>query len=226
MSFFNRFQWIFLSPTRVFADIKEGNAPWWQPWVWISIIYVVVGYFSMPIQKAIVELNADGLPAEQLDQQLEFMENFGWLQPVTTPIVMLVVTLIVAGLSYILVSILSDRANFKKYFTITLYSSIVATLSTALATLVIRMRGIESIQSVSDARFSIGLGFLAPEEGALIRSIFLSADFFTVWSYVLIVMGLMYVFEMSRKHAIYCIVPLWIIQVLFLFIGEVTGGFS
>lgn len=226
MGFFNRFQWIFISPTRVFADVKEGNAPWWQPWVWISVIYVVVGYFSVPIQMAVLELNPNDVSADQLDQQIGFLESFWWLQLITTPIMMLVVTLIVAGLSYILVSILSDQANFKKYFTINLYSGIVGTLSTVLTTLVVRMRGIDSIQTVADARFSIGLGFLAPEEGALVRSVLLSVDFFSVWAYVLVVMGLMYVFGMSRKHAIYCIIPLWIMQVLFLVIGEVTGGMT
>ena len=79
--------------------------------------------------------------------------------------------------------------------------------------------------SVADAKFSVWLGFIAPEEGALIRSVLLSVDFFSIWSYVLIVMGLMHVFEMPKRQAIYCIIPLWIIQVLFMLIGEVTGGY-
>ncbi len=83
---------------------------------------------------------------------------------------------------------------------------------------------VDAIQTVADAKFSIGLGFLAPEEGALARALFSSVDVFSIWSYVLIVMGLMYVFEMARRQAIYCIIPLWLLQVLFLFIGEVTGG--
>jgi hypothetical protein len=134
--------------------------------------------------------------------------------------------LIVAGLSYVLVSILCDRANFKKYFTINLYAAIVGTLTTVVGTLVIRLRGIDSIRTAADGRFSLGLGFLAPEEGALVRSVLLSVDFFSIWTYVLVVMGLMHVFGMSRRNAIYCIIPLWIIQILFLFIGEVTGSYG
>jgi hypothetical protein len=173
---------------------------------------------------AVMELNTSGLSADQLDQQIEMAQKFAWLQPVITPIIMLVVSLMVAGLSYILVSILSENANFKKYFTLNLFTGIVASLSTVLTTLVVRMKGIEAIQTAADARFSIGLGFLAPAEGALVRSVLLSIDFFSIWAFVLIVMGLMQIFGMSRKNAIICIIPLWILQVVFLLIGEVTGG--
>ncbi len=225
MGFFNRFVWIFVSPSKVFADIKEGKASWWQAWVWLSVIYLIVGYFSKPVQLAVMELNPSDLPLDQLDKQLEIMEGWGyWAQLAATPVILLVVALIVVGLSYILVSILADRASFKQYFSLNMYAGIVASLATVMTTLVIRMKGMDAIQTVADAKFSIGLAFLAPEEGALARALFSSVDVFSIWSYVLIVMGLMYVFEMARRQAIYCIIPLWLLQVLFLLIAEVTGG--
>ena len=225
MGFFNRFVWIFVSPSKVFADIKDGKASWWQAWVWLSVIYLIVGYFSKPVQLAVMELNPSDLPLDQLDKQLEIMEGWGyWVQLAATPVILLVVALIVVGLSYILVSILADRASFKQYFSLNMYAGVVASLATVLTTLVSRMKGIDAIQSVADAKFSIGLAFLAPEEGALARALFSSVDVFSIWSYVLIVMGLMYVFDMARRQAIYCIIPLWLLQVLALFIGEVTGG--
>jgi hypothetical protein len=225
MDFFNRFVWIFTSPSKVFSDVKEGKASWWQPWVWMSAIYIVVGYYARPIQIAVTELNLGNLTPEQLDKRLELMEGWMyWVQLASTPLVMLVAALAVSGISYILVSILSERANFKKYFTISLYTSIVASLASVVATLVIRMKGVETIRTAADAKFSIGLAFLAPEEGMLVRAILSSVDFFSVWSYVLIAMGLMHVFDMSRKNAIYCLIPIWMIQVLFLLIAEATGS--
>jgi hypothetical protein len=225
MEFFNRFVWIFVSPSKVFEDIKESKAPWWQPWLWLSLIYVIVGYFSKPVQLAVMELNPSDLPADQLDKQLEIMEGIGyWIQLAATPVIMLVMGLVVAGLSYILVSIFADRASFKQYFSLNLYAGIVASVATVLATLVVRMKGIDAIQSAADAKFSIGLAFLAPEEGALVRAVLSSVDFFSIWSYVLVVMGLTYVFGIPRRPAIYCVVPLWVMAVLFLLIAEVTGG--
>jgi hypothetical protein len=225
MGLLNRFVWIFVSPSKVFADIKDGKAAWWQPWVWLSVIYVIVGYFSKPVQLAVMELNPSNLPPDQLDKQLEIMAGWGyWLQLAATPVILLVMGLAVAGLSYILVSILADRASFKQFFSLNIYAGIVASAATVLATLVVRMKGIDAIQSAADAKFSIGLAFLAPEEGALIRAVLSSVDFFSIWSYVLVVMGVMYIFDMPRRQAIYCVIPLWVMAVLFLIIAEVTGG--
>lgn len=222
MGFFNRFLWIFTSPDNVFVDVREGNAPWWQPWVWISIISIVVGYLYLPVTVAVIELNPNGLPAEQIDQQIRFAE-MTWLQ-LLTPIAVLLMSLIVAGLSYILVSILSENASFKKYFTLSLYCSIIGLLTMVVSLVVVRMKGVESIQTADDASFSIGLGFLAPEAGGLVKAVLTSVDFFTVWAYVLMAMGLMRIFGMSRKNAVICIIPLWVLNIIFGWLREVTGG--
>jgi len=227
MGFFNRLSWIFFSPARLFEDIKEGNAPWWQAWLWLSIIYVIVGYASIPINIALVEINPQNLSAEQVDQQLAFFEGIGkWVQIGATPVILLLVTLAVSGLVYILVSILSEKANFKKFFALSLYTSIVSSLANVIATLVVRMKGVDAIRTADDAKFSIGLRFLVPEEGALVKALLASIDFFAIWSFVLVVMGLMHLFEMTRRQAIYCIIPMWIIYVGMLLLGEVTGSFG
>ena len=227
MGFLNRLAWIFFSPARLFQDIKEGNARWWQAWIWMSIIYLIVGYASIPINIALVEINPQDLPPEQVDQQLAFFEGAGkWLQVGATPVILLLVSLAVSGLVYVLVSILSDKANFKKFFALSLYASIVSSMANVIATLVVRMKGVDTIRTVADAKFPIGLGFMAPEEGALARALFNSVEFFAIWSFVLVVMGLMQIFEMPRRQAIYCIIPLWIIYVGMVLLGEVTGSFG
>lgn len=227
MGFFNRFSWAFVSPTRLFADIKEGRASWWQAWIWLSIIYLVVGYFSMPINIALIEINSQDLTPEQVDQQLAVFEGpLKWVQVAASPLIILLVSLIVSALTYIVVSILSEKARFKQFFALSLYASVVSSMANVLTTIVVRMRGVENIRTAADARFSVGLGFLAPEEGALVRAVLGSFDFFAIWSFVLVVMGLMHIFEMTRKQAIICIVPLWVIYVAMMLLGEMTGSFG
>ena len=103
---------------------------------------------------------------------------------------------------------------------------IVSSLANVIATLVVRMKGVDAIRTADDAKFSIGLRFLVPEEGALVKALLASVDFFAIWSFVLVVMGLMHLFEMTRRQAIYCIIPMWIIYVGMLLLGEVTGSFG
>jgi len=35
MGFFNRFIWVFASPGKLFDEIKDGRAPWWQASMWL-----------------------------------------------------------------------------------------------------------------------------------------------------------------------------------------------
>lgn len=226
MSFFNRFVWIFVSPSRVFADIREERVSWWQPWVWLSIMYVIIGVFSLPIQRVLLELNEQGLTAEQLDQQLRMMDKFGLVQVASTPFVALALGAAVAGITYVLVSIISSQATFKKYFTITLYSGLVAGAAQIISVAIVRARGLDTIRSADDAMVSVGLRFLAPENNTVLKALFSSFEFFSLWSLFLIGMGLVHVFGMSRGQAILCVIPWWIIFFAMTLVGQIFGGMA
>jgi hypothetical protein len=214
--------WIFVSPARVFAEIREGNARWWQPWIWQSVIYLIAGYLSLPIQRAVMELNVNDLSPDDLAKQLEFMDRFGVLQILATPVLLLLFSLALAGITYVLVTILSSKANFRQYFTITLYASIIGALSMLVSTVVVRMRGVETIRVPEDAQVSLGLGFLVPE--GMWHAVLNSVEVFAVWSLILIGMGLMHVFDMTRKQAVACVIPWWVIIALFAIMGQAFGG--
>ena len=224
MGFFNRLLWVFHSPSKLFADIRDDKATWWQAWIWLSLIGVVAAYFLLPVSMIVIELNDTGLPVDQVDAQLDFLEKWGTALLATTPVTVLVQALIVFGLGYILVSILSANASFKKFFTIGLYASIIANCASVLNLIVVRMKGLDTIQSAYDAEFSVGLSFLAPEDGLLLKSLFSSFELFTIWALVVVAMGLMQVFEMSRKHAVICVIPLWLLFFLQRLMSVALGG--
>jgi hypothetical protein len=224
VSFFNRLVWIFVSPSRVFSDISEGRAPWWQPWVWQSILYVIAGLISLPIQRTVAELNLNDLPADQLQKQLELMDRFGWVQMAGTPFLLLLLGLLLAGVTYVLVTILSPQANFRKYFTLTLYVSIIGALSLIVGNVAVRMRGLDAIRTIEDSQITLGLGFLAPEGNTLVYGILSTINVFSIWSFVVLGMGLMAIFGMSRGNAIACVLPWWVIAVIFTVMGAAFSG--
>jgi hypothetical protein len=224
MGLLNRFIWIFVSPTRVFDDVRDGRSPWWEPWIWQSIIYAIAGYISLPIQRAVTELNADNLSPEQLEQQLSAIDRFGWLQVVATPPLILLLGLFLAGVTYVLVTILSSRANFRQYFTITLYASLIGGVAMLVSNIAVRLRGLDAIRSVQDAQVTIGLGFLAPEGSTAAYAVLSTINVFSIWSFVVLGLGLMRVFDMSRNQAIACVVPWWVISVIFSVLGAALGG--
>lgn len=224
MSFLNRFVYIFTSPGRVFEDVSEGRSSWWEPWIYQSVIYVVAGFLSLPIQRKVAALNPRDLPPEQLKEQLELMARFAWVQIVATPPLLLLLGLVLAGITYVLVTILSSQATFKKYFTLTLYASVIGALSLLVSNLVVRWRGIDSIRTVHDAQVTLGLGFLAPEGSDVLFAVLSTVNVFTVWSLWVLALGLMYVFGMSRNAAVIAVIPWWLISVLFSVFGAAFGG--
>ncbi len=222
MDAFRRIGWIFTSPTRVFDDVREGRVSWWQPWLFVSAIYVLVGWLSLPIQRVLVELNPRGIDPDQLDRQLEMMERFAPVQIVATPGVMLVTGFIGAGVTYALVSLLAREASFRRYFTITWYASIVASLSQLISVLVVRQRGLDVIEGPRDAMVTASLRFLAPDgiAGALLGTI----ELFTIWSLVLIGLGVVRVFDLSPRRAALVVLPWWLMAAATSLLSQLMGG--
>lgn len=223
MNFLNRFVWIFVSPHRVFDDIKERRVTWVQPWILASLLYMLVTWIMMPIQAALLEINSE-LSAEQIDQQLDVMDRFGFMWIILAPAGALLITFVMAGLSYIAVTMASREATFKQYLTLSFYTGIVAMVGQLISSTIVRVRGLDLIQAPEDAQLSVSLRVLAPEGSAVLRGLLASIEFFALWSLALVAVGLMRIFGMSRGQSIGVAVMLWILYAATVIIGEVFGG--
>jgi membrane protein, antimicrobial resistance system len=224
MNVYNRLVSIVVSPSRVFDDIRDEHAGWVPPWIAVSLIGMLISYLSMPVQRAVLELNAAGLPADKLDQQMAIMGKMLVFSLILTPAVVLLVTGVVAGISYIMLATVSQRANFKQYFTLAMFTGVISVIGPLLSTVVIRLRGVDRIIDMEDAKFSLSLRPLAPPDSVVLKGLFGSFEFFTIWSSVLLVMGMMRIFGLSRGKAIAVLVPVWILYVGLLILGEKFGG--
>jgi membrane protein, antimicrobial resistance system len=224
MNFVNRFVAIFVSPTRVFEDIRERRVGWVQPWLMVAILYMLVTYLGLPIQRALLELNPAGIAPDQIDKQIEVMDKLGFVWVLLAPIGVLFVSLVVSGLTYIVVTIMSREATFKQYFTLSMFTDVIAILGQLVSVAVVRLRGVDAIADVEEGRFSLSLRTLAPPDSSLLKGLLGSFEFFTLWSFVLLVLGLMHVFKMTRAQAVAVIVPIWIVYVVMLVLGEAFGG--
>lgn len=221
LGFLSRGFSIFHSPGRVFEDIDRG-APWWQPWVWASLVNIAIGYALFPIQMHLYRLNPGGLPEDQVARMIENMQSFP-LKPIGiiigAPVTVLFVALAFAAISYVAVSVLSERADFKKHLTIYLYASIVAWVGVLFSNMVVRWNGIENIRSARDAIVSFGPAAFVPEGHRIGYAVLSTLDAFSIWFYVLMGLGVIRVFRLSRWSAVLVVVPVWLLYVLIALIG-------
>jgi hypothetical protein len=223
-TFVSRFVWTLTAPKRLFADIARG-AQWWEAWVWTSVISGVVAYLSVPIQIQLARINPRGQSPEQVDQTIEAMEKFGFLGVISTPVVVLIGTLLVAGISYLLVTLLAQESGFKKYFTLMFWANLPVAIGQLLGTILTRMKGMEGIRTIHDASASFGPAVLAdPEKQKVLYPVLASLDLFYVWFYILVGAGLVAIFRLSVRNAVMVVIPVWLLQVLFALMSARFAG--
>ena len=222
MNALKRLVGIFTSPHQVFDDIRDGRVSWVQPWLMGSVIYAIITWIAMPIQTAVLQANNE-LSSEQIEQQMQIMQRFGFVWVLLAPVGMFVITFIVAGISYVTVAVASRAASFKKYLTLSFFTGIVGMMGQLITCIIVRMRGLDQIEGAEDARLGLSLRIFAPDN-AIARGIFGSFEFFAIWSLVLVVMGLIRIFGMTRVQAIVTAVVLWILYAIATVLGEVTGA--
>lgn len=217
MSFFRRFVSIFVSPNEVFDEIRESMVGWWQPWLMVSVLIVIATWLMVPVQAALMEANpemAGEAGAEAITKVVMIV------QVALAPIMVLIVTLILAAISYVVVTLVSKEATFKKYFTLILFADVVASVGFLASMIILRSRGLDQITSPEDMKVGLSLRPLLPEAGPVLSGLLGSLEFFAVWGFVLIVIGLRRIFGMSLGSAIAASVPLWLLYTAFSIVGE------
>jgi Yip1 domain len=225
MTFLKRLIWIFTSPNRVFDDIRERRVGWAQPWLLSSLFYMVITWMAMPVQRAVLEVHPT-MSTEQIGQQIEFMDRFGFMWIIMAPVGALLITLVIAGLTYVAVTLASRAATFKQYLSLSFFCGIIGMAGQLIAAIVLRMRGLERIASPEDAHWSLSLRALAPDAGPVIRGALSGVEFFAIWSLVVLAMGLRRIFGMSRGAAIGVAVLLWVLFVAAMMVSEAVGGMA
>jgi len=211
---------IFVDPVKVFQRIEAGLA-WWKPFIVVCAVGIVLGYLMLPFHRKLIELNPRGLSEEQLQPALKFLP----LGLITTPIVLVIIYLIVAGIVHLVINIMSSRSSFKKTLSLISFCGLITILEQVIGTVVLKMRGVEGVESAADLRFSLSLAPLLGEGKDLLNAVLQSLSIFQIWYYVVLIMGLAAIFKMSRKAAIIAALPMWILSVLMLWLGgKFQGG--
>jgi hypothetical protein len=214
---------IFADPLKVFARIDAGLA-WWKPFILVCAVGMIMGYLMLPFQRKLMELNQSGLSEEQLQKAVEGFGKFAPATLIMVPIVLVIIYLIVSGVLHLVINIMSSRSNFKKTLSIVSFCGIITVVEQIIVVVVLKMRGVGSIESPEDLKFSLSLAPLIGEGKGLLHAVLQSLSIFQIWYYVVLVLGIAAIFRISRKQAIIPVLPIWIFSVLVLLLGSKFGG--
>jgi len=221
--FFQSIVDIFADPFKVFARVDAGLA-WWKPFILVTAVAMILGYLMLPFQRKIFELNPRGLSEEQLQKTVEVFGKFAPVTLIIVPILFIITYLIAAGVVHLVINIMSSRSSFKKTLSLISFCGIITILEQIIGTLVLKMRGLEGVESAEDLRFSLSLAPLLGGGKGLLNAVLQSLSIFQIWYYVLLILGIAAIFKISRKQAIIPALPIWILSILMILVGNKFGG--
>lgn len=218
---------IFSAPSKTFEDIKLGHRSWWLPF----IIYVVLGFAFYGVVNAKVgmrqvsenqvklspktEEQMSQLPADQREQRMKISTAIMQGVFLAGPIFLLAMGAII---SLVLLGTINfgfgGKAKFGSIFAVWMYAMLPSIIKTILGIVVLFAGSApESFNIKNFAPTNIG-AFLPPDINPGLYSLATSLDFVTIWTLVLVGIGVSIVAGTKRSAGYIASFGWWALLVL------------
>ncbi len=216
----------YVAPTKTFADIRR-DASWWLPFLLTILVSLAFAYsVDRQIgfdQVAQVNINRNAQAQERMSslsdaqrqQSMHFIAVTMKIGSYSAPLIGLIFALIAAGILMMSFNFgLGARASYKQYLAVWFYAGLPLLIKYLLAAIAI-FAGTSTEQF--DIRNPIGtnVGWYLPSDvPQWLRTLFSSADVFTIWVIVLLVLGCSTVARVKRSSAAIIIFGWWVLIIL------------
>lgn len=218
----------FTAPSKTFDDIKRGNRSWWMPFlIMVVISYIFFAAITTKIGWGQVAQNAIHMdpkaeermsqqPPAQRDTTMKFTQYAMEGSFAASPLLILGV---LALMSLVLLGTINfgfgGKAKFSSVFAMWMYAGLPGIIKTILGTIVIYAgMAPESFNLNNFAPTNVG-AFLAPNEpNAAIYKLATALDFTTIWSMVLLGIGIATVAGVKRSSGYIAVFGWWAVIVL------------
>ncbi len=226
---------IFFAPSKTFADIKRGNKSWWLPFILVGlasyILFAAVS-FKIGMQQVVdnqIHLNpkAEERLAQATPEQREMSTKVSLYITegvfIANPAIALaVIALLSLGLLGTMNFLFAGKARYGSVFAVWMYASLPSVIKTLMGTIVI-FSGIapESFNIKNFAPTNVG-AFLNPSDtNPALYSLAGSLDIITIWTLILLGMGVATVAGVKRSSGYAAVFGWW---ALFILIGMGWGA--
>ncbi len=216
----------YVAPSKTFTDIRR-DASWWLPFI-LGIIVSLVFVYSIDRQigfdqvaqaninrSASAQQRMGSLPDAQREQGVHMAAVFTKAISYAYSVVTLIVALICAAILMASFNFgLGAKASYKQYLAVWFYAGLPLLIKYVLAAIAI-FAGLSAEQF--DMRNPVGTNigwYLSSDTPMWLRTLFSSADIFTIWSVVLLVIGCATIARVKRSSAAFLVVGWWVLIIL------------
>ena len=191
---------VLFSPGKVFAEMQE-NPPIWVPFIAVAALNVLVSVLMRPFQTRVGQIVAQRVG--QPTPEPTFVRTL--IGMIIAPIGILVVLAILAGVLYVLSSMLGGTTSYKKMLNVAIYAFPLSVVQQLITWAVLTGRGIQSITGPQDMMVSLGLDNVLlsadSQVGYFTRFVLAGIGPLQIWSLVIVAVGLAVMGKMTRGQA-------------------------
>ncbi len=220
---------IFSAPSKTFEDIKRGNTSWWMPWLIMSLVGYL--FFAAVATKVTMQTVVDNQMKLMSESQQEQMAKAPPAQREMSAKVSLYITegVFIAGPAFVLliaavVSVIlwgtinfvfGGKAKFGSIFAVWFFANLPAIFKTLLGTIVIYAGGTPETFNIKNyAPTNIGAFLPVMETNKVLYALASSLDIVTIWTLILMGMGIAIVAGVKRSSGYIAVFGWWIITIL------------
>jgi len=204
---------VFSAPSKTFEDIKRGNTSWWMPW----IIMAVVGYlfFAAVATKVTMQTVAKAPPAQRemsTKVSLYITEGIFIAGPAFVLLIAAIVSVVLWGTINF---VFGGKAKFGSIFAVWFFANLPSIFKTLLGIVVIYAGGTPETFNIKNYAPTNVAAFLpVMETNKALYALASSLDIVTIWSLVLMGMGIAIVAGVKRSSGYIVVFGWWAIIVL------------
>jgi hypothetical protein len=225
----------YVAPSKTFMDIHR-NSSWWLPFllsvlVSLAFVYSVdrkIGFDQVAQatinRSAATQQRMSTMSDAQRESTVHLIARTTRISSYATPLILLIIGLICAGILMMSFNLgLGAKASFSQYLAVWFYASLPFVIKTVLAAITIFVGG---ASDQFDMRNPVGTNigwYLSSDTPAGVKALLSSADLFTIWVVLLLILGCATVARVKRSSAAIVIIGWWIL----IIVGStVTAAFN
>lgn len=216
----------FVAPTKTFTDIRR-NASWWLPFL-LSILVSLTFASSIDhkigfdqVAQANMNRNAQAqqsmsnLTDAQRDQAIHRIAGFTRVVSYLYPVLGLIFAVICAGILMLTFNFgLGAKGSYKEYLAVWFYAGLPFLIKFLLAAIAI-FAGVNAEQFDINNPVGTNVGWYLSSDAPLwVRTLFSSADIFTLWVVLLLILGCSTIARVKRSSAAIVIIGWWVLIIL------------
>lgn len=216
----------FVAPTKTFTDIRR-NASWWLPFllgILVSLAFAAsvdrkIGFDQVAQdtinRSAQTQQTMSNLPDAKREQAIHRIASATRIASYLSPVLGLVFAVICAGILMLTFNFgLGAKGSYKEYLAVWFYAGLPFLIKFLLAAIAI-FAGVNAEQFDMNNPVGTNVGwYLTSDVPLWVRTMFSSADVFTVWVVVLLILGCSIVARVKRSSAAIVITGWWVLIIL------------